>query len=45
VTVIDELAALLDTDIDQSRYIWRDGESPVRWQPRAYICHTPREED
>lgn len=39
--VTDALAAIFD---DQSHDVFREGEAVTRWQPRAYICHTPREE-
>lgn len=42
VTVIDELAALLEDTTDRTRHVWRDGQ-PTLWRhPPVYICKTER---
>jgi hypothetical protein len=43
VVIIDQLAALLDTDTDRTRDVLRDGQPMVR-RNHAHACWTPREE-
>jgi hypothetical protein len=43
VTALEALAALLGTDTDRTRHIWRDGQPALRHTTHVHMCWTPRE--